>query len=193
MIAKVLAATPAARASIIDTLVLAFVADPVARWCYSAPSQYLANMPRFAMAFSGGAFDHNTAHCIQDYSGAALWLPPGVHPDEEAVERIVEQTTSESVRNDLVSVMIQRATYQPNEPHWYLSQIGVDPAHRGKGHGGALLAHGLQQCDRDGCVAYLESSNPRNVSLYERHGFKAIGKIQAGTSPWIVAMLRTPA
>ena len=34
--------------------------------------------------------------------------------------------------------------------------------------------------------AYLESSNPRNMSLYERHGFESMGKVQIGDS------LRTP-
>ena len=29
-------------------------------------------------------------------------------------------------------------------------------------------------------MAYLESSNPRNIPLYERHGFEALGEIQVG-------------
>jgi ribosomal protein S18 acetylase RimI-like enzyme len=60
------------------------------------------------------------------------------------------------------------------------------------GYGSALLRYALQQCDRDGVAAYLESSNPRNISLYERHGFAKLGSIQAGTSPTMVPMLRRP-
>jgi hypothetical protein len=41
-------------------------------------------------------------------------------------------------------------------------------------------------------LAYLESSNLRNVPLYERHGFKVLGTIQAGGSPPITPMLRKP-
>ncbi len=55
-----------------------------------------------------------------------------------------------------------------------------------------LLRHQLKICDRDGALAYLESSNPRNIALYERHGFEALGRIQAGTSPTMVPMLRKP-
>ena len=39
-------------------------------------------------------------------------------------------------------------------------------------------------------VAYLESSNPLNVPLYERFGFEVIAEIQAGDSPAIWPMLR---
>ena len=192
-VATVRAATPAEKASAVDTVVLAFAADPVARWCWPDSHQYLTHMPSFTLAFGGGAFSHNSAHCTEDYAGVALWLPPDVHADEEALGQIVEQTMSEVVQGDLGIVMEQMAEYHPTEPHWYLPLIGVDPAHQGKGHGGALLTYALQQCDRDGSVAYLESTNPRNISLYQRHGFKAIGEIQAGTSPPIVPMFRPPA
>jgi hypothetical protein len=39
-------------------------------------------------------------------------------------------------------------------------------------------------------AAYLESTNPRNVSLYQRHGFEALGTIQKGSSPPLIPMLR---
>lgn len=41
-----------------------------------------------------------------------------------------------------------------------------------------------------GAVAYLESSNPLNVPLYERFGFEVIAEIQTGDSPTIWPMLR---
>jgi hypothetical protein len=54
------------------------------------------------------------------------------------------------------------------------------------------MKHATDICDRDGALAYLESSNLRNVPLYERHGFEVLGTIQAGQSPTIVPMLRKP-
>ena len=38
------------------TLVLAFAADPVERWLYPEPRQYLLHFPRFLAAFGGRAF-----------------------------------------------------------------------------------------------------------------------------------------
>src|SRR5262249_23057004 len=40
----------------IETVVLAFAADPVTRWAWPHPHQYMAAMPRFVRAFGGGAF-----------------------------------------------------------------------------------------------------------------------------------------
>jgi hypothetical protein len=37
-----------------------------------------------------------------------------------------------------------------------------------------------------------ESTNPRNVPLYERHGFERLGTIQSGSSPPLFPMLRRP-
>jgi ribosomal protein S18 acetylase RimI-like enzyme len=176
----------------VDTVVLAFASDPVARWNWPEPHQYLTNMPSLVRAFGGGAFTRSSAYCSNDYAGAALWLRPGVHPDEQALGEIVERTVAASIRDDALTIFEQMAKYHPTEPHWYLPLIGVDPAHQGKGYGAALMTFALQECDREHLPAYLESTNPRNISLYQRHGFKVLGTIQVGTSPPLVPMLREP-
>jgi ribosomal protein S18 acetylase RimI-like enzyme len=178
--------------AVIDTIVLAFSGDPMARWCWPASSTYLASMPAFARAFAGGAFEHETAHCTDDVVGGALWLAPGIAPDEEAAVSLLERTTSDAIRDDLFAVFEQMASYHPDEPHWYLPLIGVDPAAQGRGCGSALLSYALERCDREHAPAYLESSNPRNIPLYERHGFERLGRIQVGRSPQVVPMLRRP-
>ena len=45
----------------IATLVLAFDADPVARWMYRDPQRYLTYFGRFMRAFAGKAFSTGTA------------------------------------------------------------------------------------------------------------------------------------
>jgi GNAT superfamily N-acetyltransferase len=176
----------------VDTVVLAFAGDPIARWCWRDGRQYLANMPEFTRAFGGGAFANNTAHCTDDCSGVALWLPPGVHPDEAVMGDLLQRTAQPGLLADLHVMLERMAAFHPNGPHWYLPIIGVDPAHQGKGIGSALLSHALVQCDRDHLPAYLESTNPRNVSLYKRHGFEVLGTIQVGNSPTMTPMLRHP-
>ena len=54
------------------------------------------------------------------------------------------------------------------------------------------MSHAVARSDKDGLPAYLESSNPKNISLYERHGFEVMGKIQVGAGPLVTPMLRRP-
>jgi GNAT superfamily N-acetyltransferase len=189
---QVKAVTAEDERSAIDAIVLAFAADPTTRWTWPQPHQYLNAMPDFVRAFGGGAFTHGGADCTEACGGAALWLPPGVHPDGERLDEIMERTASPAARKDALALFEQMAKYHPSEPHWYLPLIGVDPAQQGNGLGDALMMHALKRCDRDKLPAYLESTNPRNVSLYRRHGFEPLGAIQAGSSPTLVPMLRRP-
>jgi GNAT superfamily N-acetyltransferase len=185
-------ATSADEAPAIYTIVLAFAADPVARWTWPRSADYLAAMPSFARAFGGKGFVHGGACCTENHTGAALWLPPGVGPDEGRMDELMQSMVSPELLKDAASLLEQMAGYHPSEPHWYLPLIGVDPVYQGKGHGNALMAYATARCDRDRVPAYLESTNPRNISLYLRHGFEALGTIQAGSSPPLVPMLRRP-
>lgn len=177
-------------AQAIDTIVLAFATDPMARWSWPDPHRYLTAMPLLARAFGGRAFEHDSAWAIEECGGVALWLPPGVHPDEEALEALTTQTMAASQQADANVIFEQMGRYHPSEPHWYLPLIGVDPTQQGRGFGGALLTHALERCDRDRLPAYLESSSPRNIPLYQRHGFEVMGAIQSGSSPTVTPMLR---
>lgn len=185
-------ATPGDEAAAIATLTLAFAADPMTRWSWPASRTYLDAFPKLATAFGGAAFLKGTAHSIDGGAGVALWLPPGVEPDGEALGALMQSTLREPALMEGAGIMQQMMEFHPHEPHWYLPLIGIDPQHQGKGLGGALLGHALALADRDGVPAYLESSNPRNIGLYERHGFERLGRIQNGSSPILVPMLRKP-
>jgi len=192
MTVPILKAAASDQASAVDVLVLAFSADPAARWTWPNPQQYLENFPAFVQAFGGKAFAQGSAYYADGYSGAALWLPPDIHPDEDALVSLIQSSVSEQFHEDVFAVLEQMGRYHPSEPHWYLPLIGVDPLRQGKGIGSALMQQGLIPCDRDRKLAYLESTNPRNIPLYERHGFEVLGTIQVGTSPPISPMLRKP-
>lgn len=147
-------------------------------------------MPRLVRAFGGKAFTHHGAYCTEENAGAALWLPPGVHPSEDELSEVLRGTVPQFLFDAVAGTFEQMAQYHPGEPHWHLPLIGVDPAHQGKGHGDALMSFALEQCDREHRPAYLEATSPRNISLYRRHGFEPLGTIKAGSSPPIVPILR---
>lgn len=120
-------AGPADRESLISVMVLAFAADPVARWMYRDPQCYLAWFGRFIGAFAGRAFLTGPAWCIDDDLGGALWLPPGVKPDDEAVTVILNESVPRDVLADVDAMFCEMAAYHPREPHWHLPTIGVEP------------------------------------------------------------------
>src|SRR3990170_1087930 len=84
-----------------------------------------AAMPRLARAFGSRAFSNGSAFCTDGYAGTALWLPPGVHPDEEGLGAVVESTVAPSLATEVAAVFEQMAKYHPTEPHWHLPLIGA--------------------------------------------------------------------
>jgi ribosomal protein S18 acetylase RimI-like enzyme len=184
------AATSEREPAVVDVLTLAFAQDPMARWAWPDAHVYLKVWPLAVRAFGGNAVRSGSADVLENGGGAALWLPPGVEPDGERLIGLIQEHSPPARLPALMAMFEQMGHYHPDEPHWYLPIIGVDPARQGMGLGSALMRHALARSDRDGLPAYLESSNPRNISLYERHGFERLGVIQSGESPEVVPMLR---
>jgi ribosomal protein S18 acetylase RimI-like enzyme len=176
----------------IGTITVAFTNDPVARWFFRDASVYLTYCPRFVRAFGGSAFAEGSADSIDDCGGVALWLPPGVAPDEETMGALVAEAVPAADQEEVFDFMGRMDELHPTEPHWYLPLIGVDVTMRGLGYGSALLRHALARCDRDHLPAYLDATSPLSKPLYKRHGFEELGVIQAGSSPPMWPMLRRP-
>jgi GNAT superfamily N-acetyltransferase len=178
------------RSRALDTLVLAFAADPVERWLYPQPDSYLGSFRRFLDAFGGRAFDEQTAWKIGQCSAVALWLPPGAEPDEDLLISTLTGTVAPEQHDVMFAVLGQMEEAHPAFPHWYLPWLGVDPAVQGRGLGTQLLRPCLATVDRSHLPAYLETPNPRTIPFYERLGFEVTGRAQAGSCPPITCMLR---
>jgi|SRR4051794_17172895 ribosomal protein S18 acetylase RimI-like enzyme len=176
---------------VIALMTLSFASDPPARWVYPDPDHYLTYFPIFVQLYGGGAFDCGGAHTVGGDEGCALWLSPGMHPHEAKLAALIRQSVPAARHAEIFDLIEQMGSYY-SKPHWFLPLIGIDPRCQGKGRGSALLQHMLAQCDRDGHMAYLNSSNPKNVPLYQRYGFEVIGTIKAGSCPPIYPMLRKP-
>lgn len=87
---KIKTAAASDEAPIAAVLALAFSTDPGARWAWTDPQQLLTHFPAFVKALGGAAFTSGSAYYVDGYAGAALWLPPDVRPDEEALNALLE-------------------------------------------------------------------------------------------------------
>ena len=76
-------------------------------------------------------------------------------------------------------------------PHWYLAQLGVDPAYQKQGYAGRLLRGMFEKTDADGTPCYLETDSESTIPMYRHFGFEIIDKFTLpGTDIKICAMLR---
>lgn len=91
-------------------------------------------------------------------------------------------------------VAVDRAVLarHPPVPHWYIYVLGVDPSFAGRGYGGALLRHVTAQADAASAPAHLETTNPKNLSLYRKFGFEVTEEIVIGEAPPAWVMTRPP-
>jgi ribosomal protein S18 acetylase RimI-like enzyme len=188
--AKITIGKPEDKARLLQTIVLGFSADPMARWASPDAAVYLDRRAEFFDAFGGAAFDHGTAFVADDGAAVATWLPPGVESNGELLSAIMAEQTPESRMAEMDALFARMEQFHLREPHWYLPLIAADPARQGQGLGTALMEAAIAHVDADGRPAYLESSNPRNIPLYERFGFERIGEIQTETSPVLTPMVR---
>ncbi|MBM9432890.1 GNAT family N-acetyltransferase [Flaviflexus equikiangi] len=73
---------------------------------------------------------------------------------------------------------------------WTIEAIGVHPSSRGHGRGSELLAFALDGMARRGAgKVVVDTSDPRNVRLYERHGFRIVAERTTPSGPPVWTML----
>ena len=185
-------AGPRQVALVADILADAFREDAVTAWISHDP-QY----PKWMwLLVTPLLLPYNETYVTEDGSGAALWLPPGVQRDmlpgfDMLMDGLWRFGSGAFFRFFQFMSMLEK--YHPKERHYYLFAIGVCCASRGRGVGSALLHHVLQKCDRQKVGAYLESSNPHNISLYQRHGFEIQRTIKLPRNgPALSLMYRQP-
>jgi ribosomal protein S18 acetylase RimI-like enzyme len=178
------------RCATIATLVAAFADDPAVRRFWPGDIEYRRHFPGFLDAFGGRAFEAGVVDRDEAGRGAALWFPPGLEPDGEAIMAQLEASIAPGRLGALSAGMMLQGSLHPEEPHWYLPWIGVRPEAQGKGVGSALLARGLARADADGLPAYLEATSRRNAALYARYGFEVRAIVEAEAYPEIILMWR---
>ena len=175
-----------------------FEDDPVMSWIFPDDSERLASLERsFALYLRRIWLPQDECYATDQLFGAALWLPPGKwHLGPLAQLRLVPSMIS-VLRGNLPRLMRVLNLIEKKHPkapqHYYLAVLGVEPEFQGRGFGGALMQPVLTRCDQERIAAYLESSKPRNVALYERHGFNVVEELRLPQDgPPIWRMWREP-
>jgi len=190
-------ATPADTERIAAIFAAAFAEDPVFDWLTRSGAKREKALERFFRWILSRTISQGETWLDVDGLAAAAWLPPVLEvapvsffEDLSLVPAVLRLTgLARLSRGAAMAAAMERA--HPQAPCFYLAFIGVNPRAQGAGLGSALIAHALARVDAAGANAYLENSNPRNISLYERAGFKVTREIRArADAPPIFAMTR---
>jgi GNAT superfamily N-acetyltransferase len=137
-----------------------------------------------------------------DLEGIAVWLPP--HETNMPIWKVLKAGawSLPFEVNPLLFLRFlpeQRVTARVHKryapfPHWYLNLLCIVPEKQGKGYGSTLLQSMLARIDCERLPGYLETTEERNVSFYEHHGFRVAETSQIqGTHIKLWVMLRDKA
>ena len=197
--AAVRAATQADRAKLADALASAFSEDPLFAWMAGRePGKALE--PRMRIFFDTflkldlARGDH-LVFTDEDGIGGAIWKHPNrwKMPNGDMVRAAPAMLRAIGTKIPrMIGALTAIEKVHPKEEHYYLEVLGTHQASQSKGVGSAMISHMLDRCDAEGMPAYLESSNPRNIPFYARHGFETTQEIVCGKgAPTVTAMWRT--
>jgi GNAT superfamily N-acetyltransferase len=187
-------AVPSDGASIKELMKGVFEEDPLMRWFILGDDRHAQAMEIFyAFMVERYCMPRGLVWVTKDLSGAALWMPPGkwdIPPkDLPAMVGVIIKAFGWKGVFKKFSERQRIDGLHPKAPHYYLSGLGVQESLRGKGLGSALIRPCLERADAEGMGCYLETTLPRNLPFYERHGFKTTGELRiglAGIPVWLM-------
>jgi len=177
-------------------LARAFEEDPFMSWLFPEPTYRLKLVQAWMRVEVANALEMDASWVSMisnEIVAGTIWSPPGRDLHESGTFSqlwYLVLGANPDRTSELAQGLSMIGSSHPDEPHFYLNTVGVQPSLAGQGHGGAIIGHTLDLADVDGQPCYLESSSPRNIPLYERLGFEVIHEIALPNGPKMWGMWR---
>jgi GNAT superfamily N-acetyltransferase len=193
-------ATSADRSRLADSLASAFSEDPLFRWI-AGVGPTTSVKPKMRTLFDTFlkldlARPDHLVFTDEQALGAAIWKSPNKWklPTADMLRALPAMLAAFRARTPrMITALSAIEKVHPKEEHYYLEVLGTEQGKQSRGIGSAVIRHMLDRCDAEGMPAYLESSNPKNVPFYARHGFDTTAEILVGKgAPTVTAMWRDP-
>lgn len=177
-------ATHSDLAAAAKVLAAAFADYPWTRWVLPADG-YQERLEEIQRLYLDHASENGLVLVDDRVRAVVAFLPPNVPAPSEALQQRVAE-----LHGSRLEALMSLDLPQSPEGNWTLETVGVDPAHQGFGLGTAVLSHGLALIDAHHVAISLETSDERNVRLYERLGFKTNEVTTIPDGPMIYSMAR---
>ena len=166
-----------------DTLAAAFEDYPWTRYVLPE-ADYVSRLRALQRLYLGYAHEHGIVAVTDNCDGViALLAPDAPDPEPEMIAQVV------SLHGDRIDRLGHSA---PQAGVWRLETLGVRPEAQGGGRATLLLDFALLEvAGRGGSDVALDTSDARNVRLYERHGFTVVSHSERAGSPPVWSMTRS--
>ncbi|HEY9798927.1 MAG TPA: GNAT family N-acetyltransferase [Leptolyngbyaceae cyanobacterium] len=180
-----------------NILAESFIDDPSFSFIFGDNHHRVDVLNAFFEMFVADAMQRGKIVIAPDEQGACIWYPAEVEIFNEQFEEIVSKVINslselagkESAKR-FESLIEKVGKSEPTQRHCEVFFIALKPSARGKGIGKSLIKPVLDYADTNQVDCYLVSSNPRNISFYERHGFQKYCPIEISSSYSMTGMWR---
>ncbi len=180
----------------------AFYDDPVMSWVLQDDTTRLGQLIVVFRGLAGDVLPDRGVIDVAESAAVACWRDPTFEHGRGAASRLEDAAaeapperpspfSDDETARFLIIEAAMRAAH-PHDPHWYLNVVATLPSHQSRGLGAAVLQPVLERADAEGVPCYLESTNPRNRTLYYREGFEDMGEIHLDGGPTMLQMWRHP-
>jgi ribosomal protein S18 acetylase RimI-like enzyme len=189
---EIRSAVPADLPVLAATMADAFDGDPVWSWMLhhdrDSPARRRRRLELLFGALLRHAVPRGHVFTTADRQALTIWSPPGAWklPAPSMIRAAPAIARAAGVRLPrLLGRLGDIEKHHEKQPpeHWYLEFVATATQAQGRGLGSALLTDALGRFDAQGLPVYLESSNPRNLPFYQRHGFEITGDLPIGSGP----------
>jgi ribosomal protein S18 acetylase RimI-like enzyme len=177
-----------------------FFDDPMFAFIFPQFETRLEALTAFFQLFVADGIKRGKVVYAPGEQGLCIWYPADVsvfdNQFEETLAEIASITThfgGSEAGERFEQIGNKVGASEPASPHCEVLWIALIPQARGKGIGGSLLQPALNSSDTNKVGCYLVSSNSRNISFYERHGFRKVSPIQVSETYSMSGMWREPA
>lgn len=120
--------------------------------------------------------------------GASIWSIPIDKSQSQLKKEQKQQFLKEQLGDKSLATYLSISAFMSKQTEnlvpsnsWYLSILGLSPAYQGQGLGGSLIKEILAKTDHADIPTFLETFTPRNISFYQRLGYKSVGQFYEPT------------
>jgi GNAT superfamily N-acetyltransferase len=172
--ARVRRASQTDRAAVIDTVVSAFVTDPLVSG-YFLPERFEELAPLFFGYLFDIRVDDGDVWVSNDLDSVAMWSVPGEpamgKEQRDVLWHQVEVRLDAATNERFDSFGELMHQLKPTPPFWYLGVLATRPERQGQGLASAVVGPVLARADETHLVCCLETASAAALPVYERLGF----------------------